>query len=255
MKPRGSAGFTLIELVVTVAIVSLLATMAMPLTQLVIKRGREQDLRASLREIRDALDHYNELWRYSCQAAINGAGGAGSPLPGALQQPIQGNGFGQPGAAGQTQNKNGAFGSFGAAGTGGTAGSVGGAGLGGSGGLNASTVQGVGGADGKGGITAPPPPPPKMECPTASTGWPKDLQTLVDGVNNITSPVPGAKIYFLRRIPRDPMNPDATVAADLTWGKRSYSSPADDPQEGDDVYDVYSLSTANDLTGKPYREW
>lgn len=252
MKPRGSAGFTLIELVVTVAIVSLLATMAMPLAQLVVKRGREQELRADLREIRDALDHYNELWRYSCQAGINGAGNGpgGGALP-QLNQPAST--FGQPPAGNGANQGNGGFGSFGAAGAGGTAGTIAGAGLGGSGGLNASTVAGIG--DGKGGAAAPPPPPPKMECPTASTGWPKDLQTLVDGVNNITSPVPGAKIYFLRRIPRDPMNTDSGAAADLSWGKRSYSSPADDPQEGDDVYDVYSLSTANDLTGKPYRDW
>jgi len=81
------------------------------------------------------------------------------------------------------------------------------------------------------------------------------MQTLVDGVNNIASPTPGAKVYFLRRIPRDPMNPDATLAANLTWGKRSSTSPVDEPQEGDDVFDVYSLSKAKDLTGQPYRDW
>jgi len=55
MKPRG---FTLIELVVTVAIVGLLATAAMPLVQLTAKRGKEQDLRTALREIRTAIDAY-----------------------------------------------------------------------------------------------------------------------------------------------------------------------------------------------------
>lgn len=247
MKRSGPAGFTLIELVVTVAIVSLLATMAMPLAHLVVKRGREQELRSDLREIRDGLDRYNALWRYSCQASVNGAGGAtaasGIPLPNTQVAGVSGtvNGTGI-----------GAASSFGATGTA-AAGSVAGAGLGGGGGLNATTVSGIG--NGKGGATPALPPPPKMECPTASNGWPKDLQTLVDGVNNISSPVPGAKIYFLRRIPRDPMSTDASVAADLSWGKRSYASPADDPQEGDDVYDVYSLSPDKDLTGRPYREW
>ena len=41
---RASRGFTLIELIVTVAIVALLATAAMPVAQLAFKRTREQDL-------------------------------------------------------------------------------------------------------------------------------------------------------------------------------------------------------------------
>lgn len=257
MRSQGSAGFTLIELVVTVAIVSLLATMAMPLAQLVVKRSREQELRSALREIRDALDHYNELWRYSCQAST-AAGAGGAPgtggLPGIAGQAGAG-ATGVNGAAAGTGVNGGAGNTgFGGFGSGGAAGSVAGAGLGGAGALSASTVQGIGGTDGKGAAPVLT-PPPKMECPTGSSGWPKDLQTLVDGVNNIVSPTPGAKVYFLRRIPRDPMNPDSKIAAEQTWGKRSYASPPDDPQEGDDVFDVYSLSTANDLTGRPYREW
>ena len=246
MKQRGSGGFTLIELVVTVAIVSLLATMAMPLTQLILQRSREHELRADLREIRDALDRYNELWRYSCQSQ-----GGGQPGQTPLGTPL---GTAGAGGLGTASPGGGLFGSNAATPASGAAGSVAGAGLGGAGGLSASTVQGIGGADVKGG-NAPPPTPPKMECPNASTGWPKDLQTLVDGVKNITSPTPDAKIYFLRRIPRDPMNPDTTVAADLSWGKRSSASPPDDPQEGEDVFDVYSLAKGKDITGQPYRDW
>jgi general secretion pathway protein G len=55
-----SRGFTLIELIVATAILTILTGLAIPLVRVTIKRQREHDLRADLWEMRDAIDRYKD---------------------------------------------------------------------------------------------------------------------------------------------------------------------------------------------------
>jgi general secretion pathway protein G len=86
------------------------------------------------------------------------------------------------------------------------------------------------------------------------SGYPPDLNVLADGVKFRDEKAKGKK-YFLRKLPRDPLHPNADLSAADTWGKRSYESEATEPREGADVYDVYSLSTKIGLNGMAYRGW
>lgn len=86
------------------------------------------------------------------------------------------------------------------------------------------------------------------------SGYPPALSLLEAGVPDAKDPS-GRKIYFLRRLPRDPFYPGMDVPAEKTWGKRSYASPPDDPREAADVFDVYSRSEETGLNGIPYRQW
>ena len=152
-------GFTFIELIVTLAIMGVMVTVAVPLAQLTLQRQKEHDLRHALAEIREGLDAYK-------RAADQG----------------------------------------------------------------------------------------RIVARLGESGYPKTLAQLVDGVEDQRSPA-RQKMYFMRRLPRDPMLADEAVDAADSWGLRSYLSPADQPEEGEDVFDVYSRSDKQGLNGVPYRKW
>jgi general secretion pathway protein G len=57
---RSSSGFTLLELIVTTAILLILTMMALPLARVTVQREREKELRKDLWEMRDAIDRYKD---------------------------------------------------------------------------------------------------------------------------------------------------------------------------------------------------
>jgi len=87
----------------------------------------------------------------------------------------------------------------------------------------------------------------KVERKADASGYPPTLEALVEGAEEKSS-AERRKIYFLRRIPKDPLTGE-------DWGLRSYASSATDPQPGRDVYDVYSRSEEVGLNKVPYKEW
>jgi len=156
---RKAAGFTLIELIVTLTILALLATVALPMTQIAAVRSDEQDLRRAVFQIRAGIDAYKKAYD-----------------DGKLQKAVD------------------------------------------------------------------------------ATGYPPSLSVLVDGVRDVTDQT-GRRMFFLRRIPRDPFCDCPSRSNEQTWGLRSYASPPDAPQEGRDVYDVYSLSKRTAVDGTHSADW
>ena len=75
---RGQGGFTFLELVIVTAILMILASTIMPLTQVTQQRQREVELRRTLREMRTAIDKFSpSTWpraRIPPRNAVNMAG-------------------------------------------------------------------------------------------------------------------------------------------------------------------------------------
>jgi len=79
-------------------------------------------------------------------------------------------------------------------------------------------------------------------------GYPKKLDILVEGVQLVGQV--DKKLKLLRRIPVDPMT------GKDEWGLRSYQDAWDATSwDGQNVYDVYSLSKGAGMNGVLYRKW
>jgi general secretion pathway protein G len=74
------SGFTLIELVMTITIMTILTLGVMPLVKVSVKRQKEQQLRDSLRQMRIAIDEFHrDTVGMVCTGGVAGPGGPGGP--------------------------------------------------------------------------------------------------------------------------------------------------------------------------------
>lgn len=94
----------------------------------------------------------------------------------------------------------------------------------------------------------------KLGLAPGTSGYPPALANLVEGLPDPRPDAAGARIHFLRRIPRDPFA-DPGLPAEATWKLRSYASPPHQPAPGADVYDVKSSSPGTALDGTRHDTW
>lgn len=89
-----------------------------------------------------------------------------------------------------------------------------------------------------------------------ASGYPASLEVLVTGVpRSAAFGFTAQPFVLLRRIPRDPFADDPALSDVQTWNTRAYSSRADAPQPGEDVFDISSRSTKHALDGTTYSAW
>ncbi|MET0384112.1 MAG: hypothetical protein ABW032_11880 [Burkholderiaceae bacterium] len=88
--------------------------------------------------------------------------------------------------------------------------------------------------------------------PSSESGYPPNLQALVDGARTSTA----TTAYFMRSVPQDPFaTSSAASSPDGGWALRSYRSPPDRPEAGEDVFDVHSRSAEIGLNGIALSQW
>lgn len=212
-------GFTLIELVITVAVLAILTLGVIPLVQVSAKRQKEEQLRAALREMREAIDQFHREALAGAQMAGQRPGStAQQEQSGRPQQQIQQNIFGDPRVR--------VF-------------------------ISDQTIFGVDNPDRY--------PPDLETLVNGVDVLPLALPAQLQGGQGISgagiiertesSAIPKIKVY-LRRIPVDPMTGEAE------WDLRSSYDTADATSwGGENVFDVRSKSDGTALNGEKYRDW
>lgn len=93
-----------------------------------------------------------------------------------------------------------------------------------------------------------------IENEIGRSGYPESFLELIEGVKDIKDPN-GRMIYFLRRVPRDPMNVNEFISSEETWEIRAYENEPDDFSGGEDIFDIRSSSDDIALDGTAYKDW
>jgi general secretion pathway protein G len=91
--PPGSSsadrGLTLVELLVTLVILSILATAALPYAEIAVRRDKELELRRALRDLRTAIDGFHDDWNGG-KISRTGTAGSEDGYPKSLQVLVDG---------------------------------------------------------------------------------------------------------------------------------------------------------------------
>jgi len=213
---RSQGGWTLIELVITMTVLAVLSMGVIPMVKTAVKRQREQQLRESLREMREAIKEFH-------RDALNSPYLDAAPGQPQQQQVVPG----QPGPQGGQQQA-----------------------------VTPDPRSKVAIADKTlFGVDNPDRYPPKLETLVEGVSVAPRVQQLggTDINKNLLdqqTPLAFKKKIYLRKIPVDPMTGKAE------WGMRScYDSPDTDSWGGENVFDVYSKSQDTALNGQKYSDW
>jgi len=212
-------GFSLIELVITVTVLTILTLGVVPLMQVSVKRQKEQQLRDALRQMRSAIDDFR---RDTVQMRCTGLGTGGGPAGG----PIQSGGAPAPTYIDPRSKVV----------------------------ISDCTIFGVDNPD-----RYPPDLQTLVTgvnvVPRAAGNMGgQGLQSTGTQMSNtqsvLDSQLSTKKKVYLRAIPVDPMTKEAD------WDLCScYDEPKCESWGGENVFDVRSKSTATALNGEKYSDW
>jgi general secretion pathway protein G len=223
MSQRRSNGFTLIELVITVAVLAILTLGVIPLVQVSVKRQKEEQLHEALREMREAIDQFHREALAGAQAQLQ----QGPTTAQQEQAPRPTQNQTQPTAAASvfSDPRVRVF-------------------------ISDQTI-----------FTADNPDryPPDLDTlvkgvsvlpiTLGSLGRRGNLNYTATEAATEDQTIPKTKIY-LRQVPVDPMTGKAE------WGFRSCYDAADSTSwGGQNIFDVYSKSKDKALNGENYSDW